>query len=88
MLKFEETEPTPMYQHLHIEPVDFTVEKDLSEEALPREYTFVKGMTLHPDGCTGYCPDSFQFDYCEVKYEFRSKEEIERERQKKRSDSK
>ena len=123
VLEFEETEPVPMYQYLHIEPDAFPAEKDLSEEelekqytrleqilndhnividlqpdlpirvaykylteeALPREYTFVKGMTLHLDGCDGYCPDCFQFDYCKFKYEFWSKEEIGQERKKKKN---
>ncbi len=69
VIQFEETEPAPMYQHLRIEPVDFTVKKDLGKEALLQKYTFVEGMTLHPDVCTDYCPDCFQFDYYEVKYE-------------------
>lgn len=62
--------------------------KYLIEDVLTRKYTFIKGMTLHLDGCDGYCPDCFQLDYCKIKYEFWSKEEIERERRRKKFGSK
>ena len=126
VFEFEETDPMPMYQYLHIEPDDFPAEKELNDKeleeqyirleellkahnifiefqpGLPRriayrylteevfyeKYVFVEGMTLHLDGCTGYCPDCFQLDYCDVKDEIWSKEEIERERKKKQSGSK
>ncbi len=124
VLEFEETEPIPMYQHLHIKPNTFPAEKNLNdeeleeqykrfeqllnvhnivinlqpglplrlaykyltEEALPGKYTFVKGMTLHLDGCDGYCPDCFQADYCHIKDAIWSKEELEKEREKNPSD--
>ncbi len=126
VLEFEETEPIPMYQYLHIKPDTFPAEKDLNgkeleeqynqleqllnahnividlqpdlprrfaykfltEEVLYEKYVFIEGMTLHLDGCTGYCPDCFQLDYCDVKDEFWSKGEIEREQRKKKSGSK
>ncbi len=59
--------------------------KFITEEALLEKYEFVAHVTLHIDGCSGYCPDCFQADYCTVKDEIWSKEELEKERQKNKS---
>jgi len=47
-----------------------------------------KGYTSHINGCSGDCPDCFQLDFCEVKYDSWTDEEITKEkehRQKKSS---
>lgn len=57
--------------------------KYLTEEVLLEKYEFVKGMTLHLDGCDGYCPGCFQVDYCAVKDKIWTEAELKKEREKK-----
>ncbi len=52
----------------------------LAEEYLHEPVTDFPG--LHIDGCSGWCPDCFQADYCKTKDEIWTKEELERERRK------
>jgi len=40
-----------------------------------------KGYTCHILGCDGDCPDCFQLDYCEVKYDTWTDEEITNEKE-------
>ncbi len=61
--------------------------KHIVEEALQEEHEFVEGFALHLDGCDGYCPGCFQADYCSVKDEIWTEEEIEKERKKNRPTS-
>lgn len=67
---------------------------DLNEGIPPRlVYTFLAEDYLHElvtdfpglhiDGCSGWCPDCFQADYCKTIDEIWTKEELERERRKK-----
>ena len=43
-----------------------------------------KGYTSHITGCGGDCPDCFQLDYCDVKYDTWTDEDISKEKQHRR----
>lgn len=61
--------------------------KFITEEAMLEEYQFIEDVTLHLDGCGGWCPDCFQADYCTTKDDIWSEEELEQERRKNKSES-
>ncbi len=45
-----------------------------------------KGYTSHINGCSGDCPDCFQLDYCEVKCDSWTDEDIRKEQERRRRD--
>lgn len=46
-----------------------------------------KGYTSHINGCSGDCPDCFQLDYCEVKYDSWKDEDIKKEQERRRRET-
>lgn len=46
-----------------------------------------KGYTSHILGCGGDCPGCFQLDFCDVKYDSWTDEEIRKERERRRGES-
>jgi len=82
------------YQDLIVQLESHQISVDLKEgiplrqvyqylvEELQEKFTIIPGMTLHLDGCSGWCPDCFQVDYCDVKDDIWTKEDLERERKK------
>ena len=46
-----------------------------------------KGYTSHITGCCADCPDCFQLDYCDVKYDSWTDEEIRKERERRHRES-
>ncbi len=91
-----EKELQEKYQDLMMQLESHQISVDLKEglplrkiyqylvEELQEKFTIIPGMELHLDGCSGWCPDCFQVDYCDAKDDFWTREELERERNKKK----
>ncbi|MBD3345461.1 MAG: hypothetical protein GF401_10405 [Chitinivibrionales bacterium] len=72
-----------IYLELANDVPDEVIYKFLVEDYIPREDTLPDndfGINHIIDGCTGWCPDCFQRDYCETCKENWTEEELEQER--------